>query len=355
MQKQRHAITSVELVAVVTTVVLVLGVLAPVLASGRRQSKKSVCLYNLARIAQASVTYTSTDPDENAIPVHPGVANAAAPSIGRRAIAHYGWGGKSGQGEYLSSTDFWGTAAGRGPATRPLNPVVYGHEFPDYAHKPGPDFVNWRRDAELDLPVYRCPSDSGYAGIHYLDWRDGGRSSYDEYGTSYGANVMWIFYVGGGFCESNSPFARRLTEIVDPVHTILYQENCGLFAYRACPQGSPGQECDLGSGDTSTVRGWHGRPWWFNAAFVDGHADTIHMRGYDNPRLGRYPYCDPDDPEASFGIWKCVIIRGRNWQKDTLPLVPAPTDIWCGGKGCGQEDAEEDTRGAVRQVVPDIG
>ena len=347
MQERRCAITSIELATAVAAAAILLGMLAPVLASGRRQSKQSVCLYNLARIAQASVTYASIDPGGTGIPIHPDVEDASATSRGRRTMAYFCWGGKSGCGEFENAQEFYGTSAGRGPASRPLNEILYGDVFPDYTYRPGPDFANWISDAELELSVYHCPSDSGYKGIHHTEWRDSGRTSYDEYGTSYGANALWIFYVGGSYCQSNSPFARPLSDIVDPAKTILYQENCGLFAYLAYPKGSPGQECS--GAYYETVDGWHGRPWWFNAAFADGHADLIRMKGYDNPYLGHYP------GGCSSGSWMCVTMRGRNWQKDTLPLAPVTTDIWCGGsKSCGGDDAEGGVLGEVREVMPEI-
>jgi hypothetical protein len=65
-----------------------------------------------------------------------------------------------------------------------------------------------------------------------------------------------------------------------------------------------------------TVTGWHGRDWIFNASFADAHAGTIRMKGFDNPHLEEYPLFD------SFDAWKCVIIRGKGWQLDTLPAPP---------------------------------
>ena len=273
------------------------------------------------------------------MPVHEDVLDTAVTDEGRRAIAYYCYGGKSGrevtkaEGRFDNNPEFWGTSSGRGPARRPLNNFLFKDGFTDYTFKPGADFTNWRADERLVLDGFRCPSDTGYKGINYLTWRDSAMNGYDYFGTSFGANVLWIRYVGGSDCQSNSPFWRPLSRIPNPSNTMYYNENCGQFAYLAETQGTPGQKCELRDPSDAVVMGWHGREWFFDASFTDAHAATIRMQGYDNPRLEEYPSGDLDDPEEAFDTWKCVIIRGRGWQKDTLPAPPVWTDIWCPDDG----------------------
>ncbi len=339
---RRLALSLVELTSVVSAVALLAAVLAPALADAGRRGKSTVCLQNLGRIAQASIVYAGQDPDEQAIPVHPTMSATYLGAEYQRMVSAVAYGGKSGRGLDRGSYYFWGTAEHRGPATRPLNRVLYGNVFPDYAENTGSDEVNWTRDTQLDLSVYRCPSDSGYTGIHYTSWRYSGMSSYDHYGSSYAANVFWTFSYNEGVCKSNGTLLHRLSDIVNPAETLYYLENCGRFAFLADPQGLPGHEC--GQAPQATVGGWHGRAWTFNVSFVDGHADAIRIKGYENPDLGHYPGED-------YEHWDCTIVRGSGWQMDTLPLPPVPSTIPCGTGRCGDSDCPDD---AASLVTPDV-
>ncbi|MCP4246554.1 MAG: hypothetical protein GY778_05855 [bacterium] len=312
-----------------------MAMLTPTLAGVRGRSKQTVCLQNLARIAEGSIVYATADPDDQAVPVHKEVVKSYHTGASRREIGRMAWGGKSGRGAEDGNNYFWATPGKKGPATRALNRIIYGDVFPDYEYDPGPGAINWLRDASLDLPVYRCPSDNGYTGDPLSNsWRDSGLTAYDHYGNSYAANVLWIFVVpdtgcglGGGepCCESASPFLNRLGDISNPAQTIYYLEACGRFAFIAGPQGLPGDEC--GSVNPDVVHGWHGQPWQFSAAFVDGSARAVNIRGYKNFRLGHYPECIGWSDCHRY--WQCVIIRGDDWQLDTLPLEPIRTTVPC--------------------------
>ena len=334
-RKKSGGFTLIELLVVVSIIALLISILLPSLRKAREQAKVAVCIAGLKGMATGSITYASDDRTEASIPVHEDVLDTAVTDNGRRAIAYYCYGGKSGReikdaaARFENDPEFWGTSSGRGPARRPLNNFLFKDGFTDYTFKPGPDFTNWRSDERLSLDGFRCPSDTGYKGIHYTKWDSSGMSSYDYFGTSFAANCLWIHYVGGSDCQSNSPFWRPLSRIPNPANTIMYTENVGHFAYRAKPQGSADHPCELSEGDDGVIMGWHGREWFFDASFADAHAATIKMQGYENPRLEEYPTGDLDDPDGAYDIWRCVIIRGRGWQKDTLPAPPVWTDIWC--------------------------
>ncbi len=321
--RQAGAFTLIELLVVVSIIALLISILLPSLRQAREQTKSAVCLADLKGLGTASLVYSAGDQNESSMPVHKGVLDSTISPPLRRQIAFYGFGGKSGRGESQGSTFFWGTGEGKGPAHRPLNKFLYKAGFTDYIDNPGPDDINWRNDTNLNLDTYRCPSDNGYQGIHYSDWRDSGLTSYDFWGTSYTTNALWVRYGGGSPCESNSPFMRPMSRVPAPTNTVYYEENVGRWGYLFFPQGTPGQECELRDPwDVGTMRGWHGREWMMNVSFCDGHAGTIKMKGYDNPHLSAYPNSD-------FETWKCVIIRGQGWQIDTLPSPMVTTDIWC--------------------------
>lgn len=340
---RRVGITLIELLAVVSAVALLAGVLTPALADAGRRGKGTVCLQNLGRIAQASIVYAGEDADGQAIPVHPQLSWPHIDENAKRLIGEYAFGGKSGRGRDYGSTFFWGTAEYRGPAWRSLNSILYGDVFPDYADNPGPGDVNWESDEQLDLAVYRCPTDTGYTGLHYFSWRESGLSSFDFYGTSYVANALWgTSYPTKGY----GVVLRRLSDIVNPAETLYYLENCGKFAYLSDPPGLPGHEC--GEAAPGIVHGWHGQKWRFKASFVDGHVDTVRIKGFENPDLGHYPSEDHDH-------WECVIVRGRGWQMDTLPLPPVPMS---GSRGDSRSGPERNSTSQVEApsiIAADIG
>ena len=345
MNGHRQALTLTEVLATVAVFALLAALLAPALADVNARGKGAVCLQNLARIAQASIVYAAADENEQAVPVHPQVYNPAIDASLRRTLPAHCWGGKSGRGHEDGDSLFWGTGRSKGPVTRPLNRILYGDVFPDYRYNPGPGFINWKKDGQLDLPLYRCPADRGYRGIHWTSWRDSGLTSYDHYGNSYAAGVLWVYFAGpSSLCMSNAPFLHRLSDIVNPAQTVYYLENCGRYAFQANPQPP-----DCGGGQEGVVRGWHGRDWIFNVAFVDGRVEPVKIKGFQNPHLGHYPVQD-------YSHWKCLIVRGDNWQLDTLPLAPVYTTIPCDrreddpAQGCGDRDIE---RARIR--IPEIG
>jgi len=334
----RYAFTLYELAAAVVALTLLGLCLIPASAGVRNTSKHSRCLANLMRIGYGNTIYAAHDPDAMALPIpgrHFCQCPGGDPCMEPIYIGPYEWGGKSGVGKagdgvaygrgapvegplaWMSSR--FGTAAEFGPARRPLNAILYKQEFEDHTDQQ----EYWEADTLLELDTYRCPSDNGYTGVHHPEFRDERRTAYDHYGTSYGANVFMIASSGGGWMRSNSPYMRRMSEILNPARTLAFQEDNGRFAWTAAPEQP---ECDfIGPGIPGTVRGWHGKDWTFNAAFVDGHVDTIFMRGYDNPRVMR--------DGALNEMYRCIIIRGENWQKDTLPAELVPTPVWHDGSG----------------------
>ncbi len=326
---RKRAVTLMEATVGVASVTVLMAMLVPAMGEARRQGKQVHCLGNMRQIGEASAIYAAADANEFLVPAHPLV------EVASRSLGTYAWGGKSGAGSPAAGEDptssQWGTLAGAGPATRPLNQVIYGSVFPDHRDNPGTFGVNWIDDTQLDLDVYRCPGDYGYTGYHYSSWRDSKLTSYDHYGNSYAANTSWIGVSGGGCrLESNSPFLRPASRVPVPSRTIMYLENSGNFAPRR-NYGIDGCASLSGSntGSTTPIHGWHGRDFEFNTTFVDGHAATIVIDGHlhPQPHLGRYPN------QNDWSYWHCVIMRGPDWQIDTLPASPVRTNIPCVSPG----------------------
>ncbi len=360
-RSRRRAYSLTELIAVVACVGVVTAIVFPSLASAIRQSRQALCTKRLHEIGQASLVYSERDIFNAAIPVN--YQQFQQDPDNPTFIGAYEWGGKSGVGRidwtdrfgghFLSSK--YGTQAGFGPSKRPLNEVLYGHSFPDYLSS-----VDGRQgmlaDTQLNLDKYKCPADDGPPlgsrrgdGPHCRDWIiNRNRSSYDHFGNSYAANV---FMVGrGGEMFSNSPYLRAHSRVPNPARTIYYEENLGRWAWAAQREIDDCIWVGQGvyPGPTGAIRGWHGKDWRYNRSFGDGHVEmqTIYNEGtklngfathYRNEKLAFYPSpdtcCESTNIDCDTGTggscesFRCTIVRGDGWQKDTLPAPPICTGL----------------------------
>ncbi len=358
----RSGFTLIELLVVFVIVGLLVGTVAPSLAAARARSKNAVCHARLRGIGIASGLYSEWCPEGYGIPVHPlqfcqcPGEPCGSPCIDPLYMGAYEWGGKSGigrpghpyavernaptQGAFAWQSSWYGTAAGLGPATRPMNEIFYPGGFRD-----GTNFRQfWGPDTKLDLPAFKCPGDDGPPrGGHCPDWvNHPGQSSYNHFGNSYAANKFMIANAGGGWMYSNSPYLRPVSRVPNPARTINFEENIGRWAW-ACKREIPVCISNLGlegvdPGPSKAVRGWHGKNWTFNHVYVDGHTGVRKMwieGTEDADNYAEHYYNElvyPDDPDLQ-NRYQCIIVRGDGWQKDTLPAELIPTQLWHGGSG----------------------
>jgi hypothetical protein len=140
--------------------------------------------------------------------------------------------------------------------------------------------------------------------------------------------------------HTNSPYMRPVSRVPTPSRTLYYEENIGRWAW-ACKRELP--ECDwigegIDPGPTKTIRGWHGKDWTFDRAFVDAHAEVqkIYIEGTEDQDGFALHYRNEliyPEGDSRQEYHRCIIVRGDGWQKDTLPAELINTDLWYGGSG----------------------
>lgn len=354
LRRRRGAFTLVELLVVIAIIALLLAILLPSLEQARALAKRAVCTSNLKSIATSSKVYEADDPQEWGIPVHP--LQYFQSSSDPTYIGAYEWGGKSGigrqdfvQGQSGIHGSKYGTRAGYGPATRPLNFILYKEGFKDNLN-PSYDRNGGISDTQLNLELFKCPADAAPPrSAHCDDWvAFPDRSSYDHFGNSYSANLFMIGSTAGGIMHTNSPYLRPTSRSPVPARTLFYEENIGRWAWAAREDA-----CDFLIGVAldvdKSLEGWHGEDWTYNRAFLDSHVEyqkvllegTRDSQGYykhyRNEQLDAYPpwdaQCTNDFVDGSFTLYRCVLVRGPGWQKDTLPSAPLCTGLFHPGSG----------------------
>ncbi len=386
-----RAFTLLELLVVIAIIALLIAILLPSLEAARKQAKSVACIAHLKNIASSAKVYEADDPNGFGVPVHhlQVQQNPTDPTY----IGAYEWGGKSGIGRaaYLQKPypfgSKYGTMAGFGPATRPLNQILYPGGFAETRIGQQSTRFQALQDTTLDLDLFHCPADDGppagtqigpgaqfsdeyanYEGPHCPDWlARSDVSSYAFFGTSYAANLFMNGLAGGGCFVTNSPYLRPISRVPAPSRVLFFEENIGRWAW-SCRREK--DDClwigkGVDPGPTKSIRGWHGRDWTFNRSFVDSHADTQkviieateddegYSRHYTEEKLSFYPpfICYPDSPSdddsqsARENRFRCIIVRGPGWAKDTLPADLLDTGLrWPGDGRPSYEDCVKTVR-----------
>lgn len=341
IEVRRPAATCLESILVVSLLGMTVLGAVPVVALVHARSRQAVCIDRIRAVSIASRLYAESDPDGHFIPVHSEMfqQDYQAPFY----VGAYEYGGKSGvgslgfiegpsTGEFSFLTSKYGTRAGFGPASRPLNDILYPGMF-DF-NNPIFDRQGARADTQYVLPNFMCPSDNGPPdAYHCSDWITSlTRSSYDHFGTSFAANIFMVDFgmeadpYGNITTKSNSPYLRPLSRVPSPERTLAYEENIGRWAWAAIrPPSACSLFLDHGlSSDGIGARGWHGKDWTFNRSFLDTHVEyqAVYIEGSADEEGVAEHYRNEilfaNDPVLQ-ATYNCLTVRGDGWQKDTMP------------------------------------
>ena len=347
--------TLVELLVVISIIALLIAILLPSLRRARESAKQTKCLANIRALASGSLVYATDDPAENAIPFT--LVDASVPTktmISRSVsairgsiprLSNYAYGGKSGRGgataAQLGATSPYGWDNQMGSAHRPLNAVMYKAGFSTPGQTTGRSgALTNDTDTRTEVEVFRCPSDDGFKGNHYAEWAQWDYTSYDHFGTSYAANAVWAIVGAPSPClmSSNSPILRPLSRIPNAANTLLYIENVGRYCW-AYDDASSGQNLIAEPyPESRSGPEWHRTGWRYNAAYADGHGANIKVQG--RKPVDPYPTNFTGECQA-VDACKLIIIRGREWQLDTLPAAPIQSGLSCVDSSRAIQDAED--------------
>lgn len=233
--QRRRGFTLIELLVVIAVIALLVAILLPSLAGARRQAILTKSLSNARQITTAARSYQMDNKDR--MPLIPCVFPRSS-TVRPRSWATWTFGGKNNNKVWAGNPGGYDVPA----ADRPLNPYLTTDILDAPAR--GPMAADDPARTSLQIEVFKDPSDKiGHQQNHPAENRDG-LSCYDDVGTSYQANLKWLYQpeidalarrdLAAAFELGNRQIA--MAETYDPSRFVwLADESADLVAYNNNP------------------------------------------------------------------------------------------------------------------------
>lgn len=283
--KRRPAVTLIELLVTISTIAMLVGILAPSLSGARSQAQATRCMSNLRQIASLGQAVGTDDPRGI---IHQQSTNGRFDHVG---LGKFDFGGADGYDPDDPTNVYNEKAPGYhlGAVTRPNNIAAHGSAV----------------SAQSDFSHYRCPGDEGAFENPYWGAETPTRvkSMFQAVGTSYVGDAMPVAPYGPNTepCFRFGAFMRPSSRIPDTSTLLLFAE------FRMAQAGALSEEFIGSSGfpfRPQTVPGSHKRIGVFYASFTDGHVAPVHILEKGTVFA---PYSNDPDFRKRFAV------RGDGW------------------------------------------
>jgi prepilin-type N-terminal cleavage/methylation domain-containing protein len=242
LQRRRCGFTLIELLVVIAIIAILAALLLPALAKAKEQAKIAQCLSNIRQVGMASVLYLGDFNDR-----YP-------PKTTRNGgVTQTSWLGQSGMlGGYSSIT----------AAERWLTP---------YLVKDNPN-------SKVD--VARCPSDKQSPADPLT-----GRSTFEDYGTSYMANLYYPEGTGNPIIYTlnvNDSRSIKASDLSKPARFVVFT------AWGAYHVGWYSE--NISTQPLLAMMMWHQKSYRWNTLFGDGHASLMKYSPTTGPVAADYSF-----------------------------------------------------------------
>ncbi|XAM00591.1 prepilin-type N-terminal cleavage/methylation domain-containing protein [Phycisphaeraceae bacterium D3-23] len=265
-----RAFTLVELLVVISIIALLIAILMPALASGRRAAQLAQSLSNLRQIGIASAAYAA---DNDGSPPFVPTGEQYGTTVITAGWCTWSFGGKF-------NDPYWASRSGGifdlAPDGRPINAYVYSEKL----HPPVTGTIGYsgherpanesQRIENLELEVFRSPRD---IATMQRTWPNPiyDASSYDDVGTSYHSNKKWVLQFRDAGLNINDAFQRghrafKTTSGIDPSRFVLYHDQVADVILTPWSPGLPVVNADFGRENQSAM------------TYFDGHANLTEIQ-----------------------------------------------------------------------------
>jgi prepilin-type N-terminal cleavage/methylation domain-containing protein/prepilin-type processing-associated H-X9-DG protein len=259
-----RAFSLIELLVVIGIIALLMTLLIPSLSRAKELTRIAVCKSNLRQIGTAMVMYFADNRDW--FPFE------KSNDLNYLRDCYYG--GHPGRQWPNDPANWWGYVRPEWrdtPGGRPFNMYLYPG-LPNWDVPPGHPLY----DAVRNLPVFRCPSDTGGFWQYDPNLTPVGPLLYSERGTSYTVNyhftLNWaIGLYRGRWLQRANALLRVQMQTSAARFLILFEDPLDSSIWLRIPR-----------------RGWHNRWVQHSVLFLDGHAE--HTKIDPSTRTGREGY-----------------------------------------------------------------